>query len=344
MKIAKRPRRSLAVSRGLRRRQARATADEVDRRLFLQLSTSAVIVAIAVLVSVAGGGIQEGMINTIEKNTGLEEVNAALTSMMESVPVIGNLFSGEGAVQVFSSGNELSDDSPTASYDFTLEPVEPMASPNDQPVDDTQQSGFDQSAFESLPDVSDATDGGVNSAAVSSQAQELSVFRFVRAMAGQQEEEPAGQPVQEMADSVPENCTLEYQPLPYALSLPLTGTVTSCFGSRDDPVNDEESFHHGLDIAAPAGTAIRAIASGKVIEVGFNAAYGNYVVVEHAGDLTSKYAHCQSILVKEGDRVKPSTKLATVGSTGVSTGNHLHLEMRLSGIFLDPALQLGVVS
>ena len=75
-----------------------------------------------------------------------------------------------------------------------------------------------------------------------------------------------------------------------------------------------------------------------------NAAYGNYVVVEHAGDLTSKYAHCQSILVKEGDRVKPSTKLATVGSTGVSTGNHLHLEMRLSGIFLDPALQLGVVS
>ena len=183
MKIAKRPRRSLAVSRGLRRRQARATADEVDRRLFLQLSTSAVIVAIAVLVSVAGGGIQEGMINTIEKNTGLEEVNAALTSMMESVPVIGNLFSGEGAVQVFSSGNELSDDSPTASYDFTLEPVEPMASPNDQPVDDTQQSGFDQSAFESLPDVSDATDGGVNSAAVSSQAQELSVFRFVRAMA-----------------------------------------------------------------------------------------------------------------------------------------------------------------
>ena len=93
MKIAKRPRRSLAVSRGLRRRQARATADEVDRRLFLQLSTSAVIVAIAVLVSVAGGGIQEGMINTIEKNTGLEEVNAALTSMMESVPVIGNLFS-----------------------------------------------------------------------------------------------------------------------------------------------------------------------------------------------------------------------------------------------------------
>ena len=240
MKIAKRPRRSLAVSRGLRRRQARATADEVDRRLFLQLSTSAVIVAIAVLVSVAGGGIQEGMINTIEKNTGLEEVNAALTSMMESVPVIGNLFSGEGAVQVFSSGNELSDDSPTASYDFTLEPVEPMASPNDQPVDDTQQSGFDQSAFESLPDVSDATDGGVNSAAVSSQAQELSVFRFVRAMAGQQEEEPAGQPVQEMADSVPENCTLEYQPLPYALSLPLTGTVTSCFGSRDDPVNEEE--------------------------------------------------------------------------------------------------------
>ena len=114
MKIAKRPRRSLAVSRGLRRRQARATADEVDRRLFLQLSTSAVIVAIAVLVSVAGGGIQEGMINTIEKNTGLEEVNAALTSMMESVPVIGNLFSGEGAVQVFSSGNELSDDSPTS--------------------------------------------------------------------------------------------------------------------------------------------------------------------------------------------------------------------------------------
>ncbi len=343
MKIAKRPRKSISISRGPRRRAARATAEEVDRRLFLQLSSSAVIVAIAVLVSVAGGGIRDGMINTIEKNTSLEEVNAALTSMMESVPVIGNLFSQEGAVQVFSSGNELKDDSPTASYHFTLEPVEPMVSPNEQPVDDTQESGFDESAFESLPDVSDATDGGVNSAAVSSQTQELSVFRFVRAMAGQQEQ-PEEQPVQEMADTVPENCTLEYQALPFSLSLPLTGTVTSCFGSRGDPLSEEQSFHHGLDIAAPAGTAIRAVASGTVIEVGFNAAYGNYVVVQHAGDLTSKYAHCQSILVKEGDRVKPSTKLATVGSTGVSTGNHLHLELRLSGIFLDPALQLGVVS
>ena len=186
-------------------------------------------------------------------------------------------------------------------------------------------------------------DGGVNSAAVSTPDQPLAVFRFVKAMAGQQEAAPE-EPSQEMADEIPQNCTLEYQALPFTLSLPLTGTVTSPFGARGDPMSGDQSFHHGLDIAAPAGTAIRAVASGTVIEVGFNAAYGNFVVVQHAGDFTSKYAHCKSILVKEGDRVKPSTKLATVGSTGASTGNHLHLELRLSGIFLDPAVQLGVVS
>ncbi len=318
-------------------------ADDVDRRLFLQLSSSAVIVAIAVLVSIVGGGIRDGMISTIEKTANLEEVNAALTSMMESVPVIGNLFSDEGAVQVFNTGKDLKDDTPTSTYHFTLEPVEPMISPNEEPLDDTQESGFDAAAFDSLPDVSDATDGGVNSAAVSTPDQPLSVFRFVKAMAGQQEAAPE-EPSQEMADEIPQNCTLEYQALPFTLSLPLTGTVTSPFGARGDPMSGDQSFHHGLDIAAPAGTAIRAVASGTVIEVGFNAAYGNFVVVQHAGDFTSKYAHCKSILVKEGDRVKPSTKLATVGSTGASTGNHLHLELRLSGIFLDPAVQLGVVS
>ena len=137
--------------------------------------------------------------------------------------------------------------------------------------------------------------------------------------------------------TVPENCTLEYQALPFSLSLPLTGTVTSCFGSRGDPLSEEQSFHHGLDIAAPAGTAIRAVASGTVIEVGFNAAYGNYVVVSHSDGTSTLYAHMNSTPpVSVGQNVSQGDVIGHVGTTGNSTGNHLHLELRVNGARTNP--------
>ncbi|MBQ2697793.1 MAG: hypothetical protein IJF59_03870, partial [Clostridia bacterium] len=110
MRIAKRPPRRPRVSFGSAARRhgsrvARQSADQADRRLFLQLSSSAVIVAMAVMVSGIGGSVRDGMVETLERTTGLEEVNAALTELMEDVPVLGRIFSEEGAVQVFGEEN-----------------------------------------------------------------------------------------------------------------------------------------------------------------------------------------------------------------------------------------------
>ena len=139
---------------------------------------------------------------------------------------------------------------------------------------------------------------------------------------------------------VPENSTLKKLPIAVSLISPLNGEVTSGFGSRGDDVESE--FHHGIDIAAARGTAIKAVAAGKVIEVDANDVYGNFLVIEHEGGLTSKYAHCAKVSVDVDDRVKAGQKVASVGSTGLSTGNHLHLELRQDGIFINPALYFTV--
>ena len=333
-----------AAPRARRKRPVHSAVDAADRRLFLQLASSAVMVALAVMVSVVGGELSDSMVAAIESTTNLEEVNAVLSSTVKRIPVFGQLFSEDGAIEVFGS-SKSSETGASPSQSFVLTPLEPQPTPGDAAADSTDQSGFDAAAFEALPDIPEEPYGGVKSAAVPLQSDGLPVFRFVKIASGDSSDDAQSEPATApAADILPDNCTLEYQALPYPLSLPLDGAVTSRFGARCDPAKEESAFHHGLDLAAPAGTAIRPVASGTVIETGYNTIYGNYLVLQHAGGLTSKYAHCQSLLVKEGDRVKPSTKLATVGSTGSSTGNHLHLELRLSGIFLDPAIELGILS
>lgn len=115
---------------------------------------------------------------------------------------------------------------------------------------------------------------------------------------------------------------------------PVRGRLTSRFGRRNGRP------HEGLDVAAPRGTLIRAAESGKVIHCGHLGAYGRVVILKHRGHYRSVYAHTQKTLVSKGDFVERGEKIAKVGTTGRSTGPHLHFEIRHGENPRDPLLYL----
>lgn len=114
------------------------------------------------------------------------------------------------------------------------------------------------------------------------------------------------------------------------------GYNSSSYGWRIDPFNGQKAFHEGLDFPASEGVAIRAAGDGMVIAALRTDDYGNLVKINHGSGLETRYAHASKILVKVGDRVVKGQVIAEVGSTGRSTGPHLHYEIRLNGSALDP--------
>ena len=119
----------------------------------------------------------------------------------------------------------------------------------------------------------------------------------------------------------------------YLAQKPVTGTITSRFGSRE---SIRSYPHNGLDIAAPYGTKIKAAASGTVTFSGYNGSYGNLVVVDCGSGVEIYYGHCSKLLVDVGDKVEAGDIIGEVGSTGNSTGNHLHFEIKINGTSVDP--------
>lgn len=126
-------------------------------------------------------------------------------------------------------------------------------------------------------------------------------------------------------------------------AMPIIGYAynSSSYGHRVDPFTGRRAFHEGLDFAAPRGTAIVAAAGGVVIKARYQAGYGKLVEIDHGNKLVTRYAHASKIKVKEGDLVYRGQKIATVGSTGRSTGSHLHFEVRVAGQAADPRLFLA---
>ena len=118
--------------------------------------------------------------------------------------------------------------------------------------------------------------------------------------------------------------------------------VTSKFGYRNHPVTGQYKLHTGVDISAPHGPAIYAAPSGTVIIAGYSSAWGNYVVINHGGGVTTLYAHMSKILTTKGATVSAGTQIGKVGSTGYSTGNHLHFEVRQNGSYQDAGRILGL--
>lgn len=112
--------------------------------------------------------------------------------------------------------------------------------------------------------------------------------------------------------------------------------LSSSYGKRRHPVKKVTQHHHGIDLAAPAGAPIRAIADGQVMFADPYAGYGKLVVLQHSNGLTSHYGHCSKISVEPGALVRAGDIIGTVGSTGISTGPHLHFELRKDGTTLNP--------
>lgn len=117
---------------------------------------------------------------------------------------------------------------------------------------------------------------------------------------------------------------------------PVSGEITSNFGMRFHPILKQYRQHTGVDIASPSGTTIKAAAGGDVIYSGWFGAYGNTVIIDHGGGMTTVYGHCSRILARAGQTVKQGQAIARVGSTGWSTGPHLHFEVRKDGVPVKP--------
>ncbi|MGD0698207.1 MAG: M23 family metallopeptidase [Terriglobia bacterium] len=121
---------------------------------------------------------------------------------------------------------------------------------------------------------------------------------------------------------------------------PVRGQVTAGFGERLDPLSGEGAFHAGIDIAAPRGTTVECAADGIVVAAGYDAGYGNAILVDHGSGITSKYGHLSKIDVVIGQEVKRGQIIGAVGATGKTTGPHLHYEVHVRDMPVNPAKYL----
>ncbi len=134
----------------------------------------------------------------------------------------------------------------------------------------------------------------------------------------------------------------------FSWPLAIDGRITSGYGIRADPITGEEKMHSGIDIAAAAGTPVLAAAAGTVISAdmtdSWGGGYGFHVMIDHGGGISTLYAHCSVLCVTAGQMVQKGEMIARVGSTGNSTGDHLHFEISIDGIRQDPLLFFVSVS
>ncbi|NLM49820.1 MAG: peptidoglycan DD-metalloendopeptidase family protein [Clostridiaceae bacterium] len=163
---------------------------------------------------------------------------------------------------------------------------------------------------------------------------------YERALAEEKAEREAAARVQkEILNSLGNTSGTKYEGGTMAWPVPAVGlsNITSQYGNRYHPVLKRNRFHSGIDIGAPYGSSIVAANDGTVIKVGYDKnGYGNYLIINHGGGVTTLYGHCSKILVKTNDTVKRGQEIAKVGSTGLSTGNHLHFEVSINGQTQNP--------
>lgn len=145
-------------------------------------------------------------------------------------------------------------------------------------------------------------------------------------------------------DPLPNNYTMDQVSLgELETTTPVMGRLTSGYGYRDHPISGKYFFHGGIDIGGQTGDAIAAFADGVVEYTGKNDSYGLYLQVDHGNGVKSFYAHCSRIVATKGQTVSIGEKIAEIGSTGTSTGPHLHLELKYNKMHLNPAYYVEVL-
>lgn len=144
------------------------------------------------------------------------------------------------------------------------------------------------------------------------------------------------------SDEIPENVSLNSYTLSKKMINPvINGKTTSEFGARIHPISNELTFHAGIDIAADLGTPIYAAFDGKVLIADYDKWNGNYMKIKHENGLMTVYCHCESLNVKKGENIRAGEVIGYVGSTGSSTGPHLHFELRIDNVSFDPQIALN---
>ncbi|MDF2872870.1 MAG: peptidase [Anaerocolumna sp.] len=118
--------------------------------------------------------------------------------------------------------------------------------------------------------------------------------------------------------------------------VPSSSRITSGFGNRDQPTEGASTYHKGIDIGAPTGTTIVAAAGGSVVTAAYSVSGGNYIMIYHGNSTYTIYMHCSKLLVSVGDEVSQGQSIALVGSTGISTGPHLHFAVTVNGEYKNP--------
>ena len=127
----------------------------------------------------------------------------------------------------------------------------------------------------------------------------------------------------------------------FAWPCPAYKRISDEYGNRMHPILGVQQFHNGLDMAAPAGSAILAAYDGDVVAAAYSGSMGNYIMIDHGSGLYTIYMHCSALYVSQGQTVTKGQNIAAVGSTGRSTGNHLHFGVRLNGSYVSPWNYLG---
>lgn len=144
------------------------------------------------------------------------------------------------------------------------------------------------------------------------------------------------------SDEIPENVSLNSYTLSKKMINPvINGKTTSEFGARIHPISNELTFHAGIDIAADLETPIYAAFDGKVAVADYDKWNGNYMKIKHENGLMTVYCHCESLNVKKGENIRAGEVIGYVGSTGSSTGPHLHFELRIDNVSFDPQIALN---
>lgn len=135
---------------------------------------------------------------------------------------------------------------------------------------------------------------------------------------------------------VPEGASVAKYTLPEQLTLPGNGVLTSGYGFRKNPVNQKDDFHAGIDLDAAMGAPVLAALEGQVTQAGYTSLRGNYIILHHRAGLQTLYQHLEYSFVRTGERVKAGQRIAAAGDTGFVTGPHVHFELILDGLRVNP--------
>ena len=182
------------------------------------------------------------------------------------------------------------------------------------------------------------TEEGQAAALAEMEEDRAEIDRIIAEYDAQRAREEAARVAREQQEALARAATTPVANDNQTLQWPLPGhsRITSQFGNRSDPFTGRTAFHSGLDVGAPFGVNIVAAESGTVIFSGWQGGYGNTVIIDHGNGKHTMYAHASSLLVRAGHNVNRGQAIARVGSTGRSTGNHLHFEVRVNGSLVNP--------